>query len=149
MAEQDVPSTPVLGCGITQALLARFLSPGGFLTSRVNWAIQSSGVDYLHLLVVSMKYLIGYFDIDARLAITVHDEVRYMVKEEHATIAAYCLQVANLWTRAMFSEQMGIHDLPQVSLQIHSKLFLISSLAPSSLKLILIMFCGRKAKWIA
>ena len=112
-AEQERPRTPVLGAGITEALMGRFINKGGFMTSRINWAIQSSGVDYLHLLIISMDYLIRRFKIDARLAITVHDEIRYLVKEEDKYRAAMALQVANVWTRAMFSQQMGINDLPQ------------------------------------
>ncbi|GAB7356626.1 hypothetical protein MBLNU459_g7348t1 [Dothideomycetes sp. NU459] len=112
-AEQERPRTPVLGAGITEALMRRFISKGGFMTSRINWAIQSSGVDYLHLLVVSMEYLSRRYNIAARLAITVHDEIRYLVKEEDKYRAAMALQVANVWTRAMFSQQMGIDDLPQ------------------------------------
>ena len=83
------------------------------MTSRINWAIQSSGVDYLHLLIISMDYLIRRFNLDARLAITVHDEIRYLVKGEDRYKAAMALQVANVWTRAMFSQQVGIDDLPQ------------------------------------
>lgn len=113
MAEQDKPRTPVLGCGITEALLGKNLSPGGFLTSRINWAIQSSGVDYLHLLIASMEYLIKLYKLDARLSITVHDEIRYLVADADKYTAALALQVSNLWTRAMFSEQLGIYDLPQ------------------------------------
>jgi DNA polymerase gamma 1 len=112
-AEQERPRTPVLGAGITEALMSRFISKGGYLTSRINWAIQSSGVDYLHLLIVAMDYLARRFNIDARLAITVHDEIRYLVKNEDRYRAAMALQVANLWTRAMFAQQMGICDLPQ------------------------------------
>lgn len=112
-AEQEKPRTPVLGAGITEALMRRYINKGGFMTSRVNWAIQSSGVDYLHLLIVSMDYLSRKFNINARLAITVHDEIRYLVKEEDKYRAAMALQVANVWTRAMFSQQMGINDLPQ------------------------------------
>ncbi|KAI0140614.1 DNA polymerase gamma [Pestalotiopsis sp. NC0098] len=112
-AEQDRPRTPVLGAGITEALMGRFVSKGGFLTSRINWAIQSSGVDYLHLLIVGMDYLVRRFNITARLAITVHDEIRYLVKDEDKYRAAMALQVANLWTRAMFAQQVGIDDLPQ------------------------------------
>jgi DNA polymerase gamma 1 len=112
-AEQERPKTPVLGAGITEALMSRFVSKGGFMTSRINWAIQSSGVDYLHLLIISMDYLIKQYSIDARLAITVHDEIRYLVREEDKYRAALALQVSNLWTRAMFSQQMGINDLPQ------------------------------------
>ncbi|EFY91379.1 DNA-directed DNA polymerase gamma mip1, variant 2 [Metarhizium acridum] len=112
-AEQERPRTPVLGAGITEALMSRFISKGGYLTSRINWAIQSSGVDYLHLLIVSMDFLIRRFNINARLAITVHDEIRYLVKEQDKYRAAMALQVANVWTRAMFAQQVGINDLPQ------------------------------------
>lgn len=112
-AEQERPRTPVLGAGITEALMRRYINKGGFMTSRINWAIQSSGVDYLHLLIVSMDYLVRRYNLDARLAITVHDEIRYLVKEEDKYRAAMALQVANVWTRAMFSQQMGINDLPQ------------------------------------
>ncbi|KAH6693824.1 DNA polymerase gamma [Plectosphaerella plurivora] len=112
-AEQERPRTPVLGAGITEALMGRFVSKGGYLTSRINWAIQSSGVDYLHLLVVSMDYLCRRFGVDARVAMTVHDEIRYLVRDGDRYRAAMALQVANLWTRAMFAQQVGIDDLPQ------------------------------------
>ena len=86
------------------------------MPSRINWAIQSSGVDYLHLLIVGMEYLISVYAIDARLVLTVHDEIRYLVKDADAYRAALALQISNLWTRAMFSEQLGVNDIPQVSL---------------------------------
>lgn len=112
-AEQDKPRTPALGAGITEALMRRFISKGEFMTSRVNWAIQSSGVDYLHLLIVSMSHLCAKYKIKARLAITVHDEIRYLVAEDDKYRAALALQISNVWTRAMFAEQIGIHDLPE------------------------------------
>lgn len=84
------------------------------MPSRINWAIQSSGVDYLHLLIVSMEYLIRSYGINARLSITVHDEIRYLVTDEDAYRAAMALQISNLWTRAMFSQQVGLNDVPQV-----------------------------------
>jgi DNA polymerase gamma 1 len=112
-ADQERPRTPVLGAGITEALMRRFINKGSFMTSRINWAIQSSGVDYLHLLIIAMDYLIRRFNLQARLAITVHDEIRYLVKEEDKYRAVLALQVANVWTRAMFSQQVGINDLPQ------------------------------------
>ena len=112
-AEQEHPRTPVLGAGITEALMRRYINKGSFMTSRINWAIQSSGVDYLHLLIISMEYLIARYNLDARLAITVHDEIRYLVASQDRYKAAMALQVANLWTRAMFSQQVGIDDLPQ------------------------------------
>jgi len=113
-AERDCPRTPVLGAGITEALRRRFVGhQSQFLTSRVNWAIQSSGVDYLHLLIVAMDFLCRRYNIRARLALTVHDEIRYLAREEDRYRCALALQVANIWTRAMFAEQMGMMDLPQ------------------------------------
>lgn len=113
IAEQDDPKTPVLGAGITAALNRTNLNSKSFLPSRINWAIQSSGVDYLHLLLISMEYLCNIYGVNARLAITVHDEVRYMTKKEDRYKCAMLLQIANLWTRSMFCFQLGIEDVPQ------------------------------------
>ncbi|KAG7879655.1 hypothetical protein KL938_003708 [Ogataea parapolymorpha] len=113
IAEQEHPKTPVLGAGITSALQKKNLHSNTFLPSRINWAIQSSGVDYLHLLVVSMEYLLKRYKVDARLCITVHDEIRYIVKKEQKYKCAMILQIANLWTRAMFCHQLGIDEVPQ------------------------------------
>jgi DNA polymerase gamma 1 len=60
-----------------------------------------------------MEYLARRYNIDCRLAITVHDEIRYLVKEQDKYRAAMAMQIANLWTRAMFAQQMGINELPQ------------------------------------
>lgn len=113
IAQQDHPKTPVLGACITRALMAKNLNVNSFMPSRVNWAIQSSGVDYLHLLCVSMNYLIKKYGIKARLSLSVHDEIRYLVKEEDKYRAAMALQISNIWTRAIFSENLGMTDLPQ------------------------------------
>jgi len=45
------------------------------MTSRVNWVVQSSAVDYLHLMLTCMRWLIEEYNIDAKLSISVHDEV--------------------------------------------------------------------------
>ncbi|CCE65831.1 hypothetical protein TPHA_0N00510 [Tetrapisispora phaffii CBS 4417] len=113
IANQEVPRTPVLGCGITSSLMKQNLNINKYLPSRINWAIQSSGVDYLHLLCCSMSYLIKKYGINARLCISIHDEIRFLVSEEDKYKAAMALQVSNIWTRAMFCEQIGIDDLPQ------------------------------------
>ena len=116
IALSDRPQTPALGCGVTDALSKTFL-PSGFgsdyMTSRINWAVQSSGVDYLHLVIVSMEYLISKYDIKARYLISVHDELRYLVKEKDKYRAALALQIANLWTRCLFAYKLGMDDLPQ------------------------------------
>jgi DNA polymerase gamma 1 len=117
IAMSDEPQTPALGCGITDALTKAYLPTKGrdtYLPSRINWVVQSSGVDYLHLLLVSMEYLTRRFNIDARYMISVHDEIRYLVKEEDKHRAAMALQISNLWTRALFTYRLQMGDLPQV-----------------------------------
>jgi len=106
------PITPALGCEISDALKPQYVHDK-FMTSRVNWAVQSSGVDYLHLLITGMQHLIERYGIQARYMLSVHDEVRYLVRNKDKYKAALALQVANLWTRGMFSAQLGMNDLPQ------------------------------------
>ena len=43
--------------------------------SRVNWVVQSSAVDYLHLLLVNTRWLFDTYNIDGRFCISIHDEV--------------------------------------------------------------------------
>ncbi|KAG6898245.1 hypothetical protein C0992_002259 [Termitomyces sp. T32_za158] len=116
IALSDKPQTPALGCGVTYALSKDYLPVefgADYMPSRINWVVQSSGVDYLHLLIVSMDHLISTYDIDARYLISVHDELRYLVKEEDKYRAALALQIANLWTRSVFAYKLGMDDLPQ------------------------------------
>lgn len=113
MARQPRQQTPVLGAGITAALASKHLtSSNNFLTSRINWTIQSSGVDYLHLLIASMHYLCSVYHIPARLFLTVHDEIRYVVPEKDSLRTSLALQISNLWTRSMFCQQLGLEDIP-------------------------------------
>jgi DNA polymerase gamma 1 len=60
-----------------------------------------------------MQYLTTKYGIDARYLISVHDELRYLVKEEDKYRAALALQIANLWTRSIFAYRLGMDDLPQ------------------------------------
>ncbi|KAF5385731.1 hypothetical protein D9757_005495 [Collybiopsis confluens] len=116
IAISNKPQTPALGCGVTDALQKDCL-PAGFgsdyMPSRINWVVQSSGVDYLHLLIVSMNHLIKKYNIAARYLFSVHDELRYLVKDEDRFRAALALQIANIWTRSMFAYKLGLDDLPQ------------------------------------
>ncbi|XP_072258819.1 DNA polymerase subunit gamma-1 [Pyxicephalus adspersus] len=112
IAMSPSPSTPVLGCRISRALEPAAVQ-GEFITSRVNWVVQSSAVDYLHLMLVAMKWLFEEFDIDGRFCISIHDEVRYLVSSEDRYRAALALQITNLLTRCMFAYKLGMQDLPQ------------------------------------
>lgn len=74
-----------------------------FITSRVNWVVQSSAVDYLHLMLVAMKWLFEEHSIDGRFCISIHDEVRYLVRSDDRYRAALALQITNLLTRSVHS----------------------------------------------
>jgi DNA polymerase gamma 1 len=116
IALSEDPRTPALGCGVTSALLRKYLPKDtgeDYMTSRINWVVQSSGVDYLHMLIVAVDYLIETYNIDARYLISIHDEVRYLSKEEDKYRLALALQVANLWTRCTFAYKLGFDNLPQ------------------------------------
>lgn len=116
VATSLTPKTPALGCGITAALTQEHLTDplsSDFMPSRINWVVQSSGVDYLHLLIVSMEYLITLYGIKARYLISVHDEIRYLVRDEDKYRLALALQIANLWTRSQFVYRLGFDNLPQ------------------------------------
>ena len=106
------PATPVLGCRVSRALESEHVRDD-FMTSLVNWVVQSSAVDFLHLMLICMKWLFEVYEIDGRFAISIHDEVRFLVREEDRYKAAYALQVTNLLTRGFISAQLGMRDLPQ------------------------------------
>ncbi|KAK1160831.1 DNA polymerase subunit gamma-1 [Acipenser oxyrinchus oxyrinchus] len=112
IAQSDTPRTPVLGCRISRALEPSVVKDE-FITSRVNWVVQSSAVDYLHLMLVCMRWLFEEFDIDGRFCISIHDEVRYLVRSKDRYRAALALQITNLLTRSMFASKLGMQDLPQ------------------------------------
>ncbi|KAF9233803.1 DNA polymerase family A-domain-containing protein [Melanogaster broomeanus] len=104
IALSDHLQTSALGCGITAALSKEILPAdfgSDYMTSRINWVVKSSGVDYLHLLIVAMDHLIKKYGINARFLISVHDELRYLVADEDRYRAALALQIANLWTRCI------------------------------------------------
>ena len=105
-------ATPVLGCKISQVLESKLVGTD-YLPSRVNWVVQSSAVDYLHLLLVAMSWIMTSFGIEGRFVISIHDEVRYLVKEEQRYHAALALQISNLLVRCMFCSRLGMANLPQ------------------------------------
>ncbi|CAJ1057266.1 DNA polymerase subunit gamma-1 [Xyrichtys novacula] len=112
IAHSEQPATPVLGCRISRALEPTAVK-NEFITSRINWVVQSSAVDYLHLMLVAMKWLFEEYNIDGRFCISIHDEVRYLVCSEDRYRAALALQITNLLTRSAFAHALGMQDLPQ------------------------------------
>uniref|UniRef100_A0A7M5UUB8 DNA polymerase subunit gamma-1 n=1 Tax=Clytia hemisphaerica TaxID=252671 RepID=A0A7M5UUB8_9CNID len=114
IALSEQPRTPVLNCLITKALFPKHVE-NHYKTSRVNWVVQSSAVDYLHLMLTSMAWLIKEYNIDARFCVSIHDEVRYIVKDKDRYRLALALQITNLLTRSMFAYKLNLNDLPQFS----------------------------------
>ncbi|XP_071545514.1 DNA polymerase subunit gamma-1-like isoform X2 [Panulirus ornatus] len=112
IARSEKPRTPVLGARITRALEPDYVDEQ-FMTSRVNWVVQSSAVDYLHIMLVCMRWLFTKYEISGRFCISIHDEVRYMVSSEDCYRAALALQITNLLTRSLFALRLGFKDLPQ------------------------------------
>ncbi len=104
--------TPVLGCRISRALDSRVVG-SDYLPSRINWVVQSSAVDYLHLLLVAMRWACRLEGVEARFLISIHDEVRYLVRSQERYRAARALQLSNLLVRAMFCSRLGLADLPE------------------------------------
>lgn len=111
IARSEQPITPVLGCSISTSLSNEHVKKD-FITSVINWVVQSSGVDYLHLMLVSMHHLKRQYGLDGRFSISIHDEVRYLFREEDQYRAAFALQITNLLTRAMFCSRAGMYDVP-------------------------------------
>uniref|UniRef100_A0A914YRA8 DNA-directed DNA polymerase n=1 Tax=Panagrolaimus superbus TaxID=310955 RepID=A0A914YRA8_9BILA len=119
-ALEDCPRTPLLGCRLSQALEA--LPPDvpdadlfrrKFKRSVINWVIQSSAVDFLHMLLVCMKWLCEKYEIDARFVLSIHDEIRYMVPDEDKYRCALALTLSNMYVRAAISQKLGINELPK------------------------------------
>ncbi len=79
--------------------------------TRVNWLVQGSGVDFRDLLVLLTRSFYAKLGVIGRLIVTVHDEIRTMVKEEHVDKAVYALQLAHLYTRAAFIDAHGLDDI--------------------------------------
>lgn len=115
IARREKPNTPILGAQISTSLQPRHFrdKKDQFLRSRINWVVQSSAVDYLHMLCASMDDLCSRFDIEARYCISIHDEIRYIVAEADVDRAALALHISNMYVRAAFAENLGMNDLPE------------------------------------
>ncbi|XP_049777585.1 DNA polymerase subunit gamma-1, mitochondrial isoform X2 [Schistocerca cancellata] len=100
------PRTPFLSGRLTRALED---NDDRTLPTRVNWVVQSGAVDFLHLLLVSLRWLLPP---SARFCLSFHDEVRYLVPEKDKYRAATAMHISNLMARAFCSSRVGMYDLP-------------------------------------
>lgn len=108
LADARQPRTPLTGAYMSKALAGL----DDYKPTRVNWIVQSSGVDFRDMLVILTKWFYERFGIDGRLVITIHDEIRTMVRVEHVTKAIHALQLAHLYTRAAFIEAHKLNNIP-------------------------------------
>uniref|UniRef100_A0A1I8EM99 DNA-directed DNA polymerase n=1 Tax=Wuchereria bancrofti TaxID=6293 RepID=A0A1I8EM99_WUCBA len=113
------PRTPVLDCQLGYCLtpLPKDVKDHEYFLKKyrrsiINWVVQSSAVDFLHLLIVCMKWLCEIYSIEARFALSIHDEIRYIVPAEDRYRCALALSLSNMYVRAMISQKLGIKELP-------------------------------------
>lgn len=104
------PRTPFLQARMSKAVEPSERGDTHQLTTRINWVVQSSAVDFLHLMLVCMRWLL---DPQTRFCLSFHDEVRYLVPDEQKYEAALALHVTNLLVRSFFVRRVNMHDLPQ------------------------------------
>lgn len=109
IAESELPVTPFLHCRLSRALEPQAGMEDKFLPTRINWVVQSGAVDFLHLMLVSMRWLMGN---KIKFCLSFHDEVRYIVKDEFADQTALAMHVTNLLTRSFCVARLGLKDLP-------------------------------------
>ncbi|TMW45401.1 hypothetical protein DOY81_009523 [Sarcophaga bullata] len=123
IATRDEPVTPFLGCRLSRALETNNTSDENrFLPTRINWVVQSGAVDFLHLMLVCMRWLLGD---KSPILFKLHDELRYLVEEKYAYLcccvlveekyayqAALAMHITNLLTRSFCSSRLGLKDLP-------------------------------------
>lgn len=102
------PVTPFLNSRLTVALESS-VNDEKFLPTKINWVVQSGAVDFLHLMLVSMKWLMKDH---ARFCLSFHDEVRYLVPSKYKYNAALAMHITNLLTRSFCASRLGMNDLP-------------------------------------
>lgn len=110
IAGKENPVTPFLEGRLSRALETSFGTDDRFLPTKINWVVQSGAVDFLHIMLVSMRWLMGN---RTRFSLSFHDEVRYLVKEEDSYKAALAMHLTNLLTRSFCAHRIGLTDLPQ------------------------------------
>lgn len=108
IANSKCPRSPALKARLSAALVGT----KDFATTRQNWVVQTSGVDFRDIYVVYLRYFFDLLGVDGRLLMTIHDEARHIVKEGQEMLAAYAIQLAHLYTRAYFIDALGLNGIP-------------------------------------
>ena len=111
-SERPDVRTSVLGFKIPDSLNPKYVM-SDFKTTRVNWLIQSAGVDFLHLLLTGIRYYTLRLKLDVRLVFPIHDEVRYMVADKDVDEFVKVLQTVHIKAKAYTYYVNGIQSMPQ------------------------------------
>ncbi|KYN00492.1 DNA polymerase subunit gamma-1, mitochondrial [Cyphomyrmex costatus] len=110
IAGSQYPVTPFLDARLSRALeITNTDNDDKFLPTKINWVVQSGAVDFLHLMLVSMRWLMRD---NARFCLSFHDEVRYLVPSKYKYNVALAMHVTNLMTRSFCASRLGMKDLP-------------------------------------
>jgi len=110
IAGSERPVTPFLNARLSRALeITNTDDDDKFLPTKINWVVQSGAVDFLHLMLVSMRWLMRD---NARFCLSFHDEVRYLVPSRYKYNAALAMHMTNLMTRSFCASRLGMRDLP-------------------------------------
>lgn len=110
IAGSEYPVTPFLNARLSRALeITNTHNDDKFLPTKINWVVQSGAVDFLHLMLVSMRWLMRD---NARFCLSFHDEVRYLVPSRYKYNAALAMHMTNLMTRSFCASKLGMKDLP-------------------------------------
>ena len=107
------PVSPALGAKMSKSLAGN----KDFKTTRGNWMIQTSGVDCLDLLVVALDelyYREGWKQTEARILITIHDEVWSHVRSDLVDREVLLTQYAHYLCWDYFYEAIGMCGLPNM-----------------------------------
>ncbi|XP_050546618.1 DNA polymerase subunit gamma-1, mitochondrial [Daktulosphaira vitifoliae] len=104
------PKTPFLDSRLSRALEVQGSNVEKFIPTRINWVVQSGAVDFLHLMLVCMRWLVHP---NVRFCLSFHDEIRYLVPSEYRYQTALALHITNLLVRAFCVKKLGMTDLPQ------------------------------------
>ncbi|OAD61214.1 DNA polymerase subunit gamma-1, mitochondrial [Eufriesea mexicana] len=108
IARDSHPVTPFLNSRLTLALENQ-TNNEQYLPTKINWVVQSGAVDFLHLMLVSMKWLMKD---NVRFCLSFHDELRYLVPSRYKYNAALAMHITNLLTRCFCASKLGMNDLP-------------------------------------
>lgn len=111
LSSKDTARTPILGAAISEAISIHNVGKD-FLTSRANWTIQSTGVDLLHLFTTILTELFICYQVNGYLVIPVHDEIWSLVPDSQVELAAWCFQVAHLYSWTYLAYRLGFDDFP-------------------------------------